>query len=74
MTPLKSGMWKLPLAHANTIPMLLHVSGLMNECTCQEEGEIIGTLPRPTVPLKALPAGLARAGHLLGDWRTNYTR
>jgi hypothetical protein len=41
----------------------------------QEEGEIIGTLPRPpAVTLKALPAVQAGAGHLLGEWRANYIR
>lgn len=41
-----TGTWKHLLAHAYTNPMFLHLSGIVNECTLQEEREIIGIYPR----------------------------
>lgn len=38
-------VWKLPLAYAYTNPTLLNLWGVENDCTLQEERDIIGTPP-----------------------------
>lgn len=46
-----SSIWKLPLVHTYTNPMLLILMGSSERVHIQEEGEIIGTQPENAASL-----------------------